>query len=54
MNQDGEFSSCEVTDVQTVRTITRWAAAGFIFLASAAADYITGSLILVDGGYLLT
>jgi len=25
-----------------------------LFLASAAADYVTGSLVLVDGGYLLT
>ncbi|MFC1944958.1 SDR family oxidoreductase, partial [Chloroflexota bacterium] len=25
-----------------------------LFLASAAADYMTGSLILVDGGHLLS
>jgi len=25
-----------------------------LFLASAAADYMTGSLVLADGGYLLS
>ena len=25
-----------------------------LFLASAAADYMTGSVVLVDGGYLLS
>jgi 2-dehydro-3-deoxy-D-gluconate 5-dehydrogenase len=25
-----------------------------LFLASAAADYVTGSLLLVDGGYMLS
>ncbi|MEE8470188.1 MAG: SDR family oxidoreductase [Dehalococcoidia bacterium] len=25
-----------------------------LFLVSAAADYMTGSLVLVDGGYLLS